>query len=141
MPNPITFFSHSTANSNIKQAWTSIASERNVLTDIPKEFEGEGLGFSPEDYFALALQNCFIATFKVIAHKSKLDFENISVKFSLMLGPGETQSTMMKEALFFVQLTGCSNQERAQRILEKTTKSCMILNSVKTNLTFEFHFL
>ena len=45
---------------------------RSLTAAIPPEFQGPGGGYSPEDFYALALLNCFMATFRVIASKSQL---------------------------------------------------------------------
>ena len=124
--------------SDISLAWISKAGKFSAPTDIPLEFEGQGNGFSPEDFYALALSNCFIATFKVFASKSKLEYETISVNLELILDLDDTQMMIMKESHFKIELKGALNKDRASRILEKTTKSCMILNSVKTKLFFNF---
>ncbi len=141
MSHRLVFHTESVSNSDIGQSWTSKAGKFQATTDIPVEFAGLGNGFSPEDYFALALSNCFIATFKVIASKSKLSFETVSVNLELILDLDENQRMIMKEAQLKVILKGAENQERALRILEKTTKSCMILNSVKTNIIFNFELI
>lgn len=133
------FFSSSLSHSSIEKSWSTKAGPFEARTDIPKMFGGQEEGFSPEDYFAFALQNCFIATFKVVAEKSRLPFETISVNVELKLGKDDSQTMIMKEAKLIIQLTGAENQERALRLLEKTSKNCMILNSVKTKLEFEFH--
>ncbi len=135
---PVKFYSHSQSSSDVGLSWSSTAGNFHAPTDIPKEFGGNENGFSPEDYFAFALQNCFIATFKVIASKSKLLYDNISVHLTLELGSDENQLMMMKAALLKVSITGSINHERTLRILDKTTKSCMIHNSVKTKIEFEF---
>jgi uncharacterized OsmC-like protein len=44
----------------------------------------------------------------------------------------------MKEFALRVAIKGASDPERTRRLLEKTSQSCMILNSVKTGKTFEF---
>lgn len=135
---PIKFHAQSISSSDVQSSWTSKASGMPVTTDIPKEFSGLGQGFSPEDYFSLALQNCFMATFKVIADKSKLQYEKLEINVTLVLDKNEEHAMVMNEAFFDIQLYGAANAERASRLLEKTSKSCMILNSVKTKLYFEF---
>ena len=132
------FISSSKSQSGIQNSWTSSASGFDVIIDIPKEFDGQGNGFSPEDIYALALQNCFIATFKVIAEKSKFEFLEIFIDLDLILDKNDNQQNVMKEAHFKIKLSGTPNKEKALRLLEKTTKSCMILNSVKTELFFNF---
>ena len=135
---PLKFYSHSHSSSDVGLSWTSNAGDFQAPTDIPKVFGGNEKGFSPEDYFALALQNCFIATFKVIASKSKLQYDNVSIHLTLELGNDENQLMIMKTAHLKISITGSLNHERTLRLLEKTAKSCMIHNSVKTKIEFDF---
>jgi uncharacterized OsmC-like protein len=110
----------------------------SVPMAIPPEFEGPGGGYSPEDIYAFALMNCFIATFKVIAEKSKLVYEGLEASGTLTVDRGDTGAPWMKDFALRVELTGAADPERARRLLEKTSQSCMILNSVKTGKSFEF---
>src|SRR3989344_2902412 len=67
-----------------------------ICCAIPPEFAGPGEGYSPEDLFAISLLNCLIATFKVYAEKSKLNFSEIKGKVDLTLDklPGQTGFAM-----------------------------------------------
>ena len=105
---------------------------------IPPEFEGPGGGLSPEDLYALALINCFVATFKVIAEKSKMSFKSLVAEGLLKVDRGEGGAPWMSAFHLQVRLTGCDSVDRAKRLLEKTSQSCLILNSVKTVKTFDF---
>ena len=85
---PMKFDVSSVADPGITQVWNSEYSPSEgdpvrVVVAVPPEFEGPGGGFSPEDFFALALANCFVATFKVIAEKSKLIFQKLDCKGTL----------------------------------------------------------
>ena len=138
MTNLMSFESTSLSASQVLKSWTSSANGQEINVDIPKEFQGLGNGFSPEDIYAFALQNCFIATFKVIAEKSRLVFEQIKIELKLVLDKDENQLMIMKDAYFNILIVGAENPEKTLRLLEKTTKACMILNSVKTTLHFSF---
>ena len=119
----------------------------NKLTDkeckpiemaIPPEFEGPGGTYSPEDLYALSLMNCYLATFKYIAEKSKLTYQEISGEAELFVDKGEEKSPWMEHVNIKIELNGCENKERALGLLEKTKAHCMIINSVKTKVNFEF---
>ncbi len=132
----------STGTSGIQTPWETQAEafEMKVPLAVPPEFGGPGSGLSPEDLYAFALANCFVATFKVIAEKSKLEFSDLSAEGELTLDRNESGVPWMKAFHLKVSLTGAKDPERALRLLEKTSQSCMILNSVKTEKTFEFIF-
>jgi len=138
---PMTFKVSSKSHSGINSLWSTEAlamPSSNIQMAIPPEFEGPGNGYSPEDLYAIALQNCFIATFKVFAEKSKLQFDTIQVESDLIVDRDEKGRPWMAKIKMQATLIGSTNTENAKRILEKTSQSCMILNSVKTEKEFTF---
>jgi len=135
---PMSFPVSASSSSGIQKRWTSEAQLQKLTLAIPPEFEGPGEGLSPEDLYALALQNCFIATFKVFAEKSRLSFEAINTEAVLQVDRDENGKPWMARFHLKVKLLGVEQKESAQRLLEKTSQGCMILNSVKTAKTFEF---
>jgi len=112
--------------------------ETPITGAIPPEFGGPGGGFSPEELYALALTNCFTATFKVIAEKSRLSYESIRVEGDLTVDLGEDKRPWMARIDLSATLEGTDDAEKAKRILEKASTSCLILNSVKTAKYFTF---
>lgn len=135
---PMNFVSQSSATEGIQASWSTSTASGELMGAIPPEFEGPGNGYSPEDFYVLALTNCFIATFKVFAEKSKLSFASLEAQGKLTLDRDEKGIPWMKHFHLNVQLKGCAENEKAQRLLQKTSQSCMVLNSVKTEKTFEF---
>ena len=141
---PMTFDVQSEAQPGIQSTWKAGPHSTNQDLDaftvaIPPEFEGPGGGYSPEDFYALALANCFIATFKVFAEKSKISFSSLVGEGKLTVDRDDKSAPWMKSFHLKVSLFGVVDPERTLRLLEKTASSCMILNSVKTEKTFEFN--
>ncbi len=135
---PMSFFADSKSSSGISTIWSTETSHGQMTAAIPPEFEGPGQGYSPEDYYVLALTNCYVATFKVFAEKSKLNYQDIIAKGHLTLDRDEKGIPWMKNFLLKVHLVGCADEEKALRIMNKVSQSCMVLNSVKTEKAFEF---
>lgn len=135
---PLTFKVAAQASSGIQSAWSAEAGTHMVAMAIPPEFEGPGDGLSPEDLYALALLNCFIATFKVVAEKSKLSYSDIKANAELTVDRDAQGRPWMAKVDIRVNLTGATDIERTQKLLQKTSESCMILNSTKTEKTFSF---
>lgn len=136
---PMKFPVSAKTEKGIVSAWTTQTGAASPLTcAIPPEFNGPGGGYSPEDFYALALANCFIATFKVFAENSKLEFKTLNVNAELEVDRNEKGFPWMARMNFKVQLDGSGNKELAQRVLEKTQKGCLVLNSVNTEKHFEF---
>jgi organic hydroperoxide reductase OsmC/OhrA len=142
---PITFKVLANGEAPVSKTWLSETPSspgtKPLGVAVPPEFDGPGGGYSPEDFYALALMNCFVATFKVIAEKSKLSFSALKAEGLLTVDRGEGGAPWMKSFHLKVSLAGVGDAERARRLLDKTSQSCMILNSVKTEKTFEFEFI
>jgi organic hydroperoxide reductase OsmC/OhrA len=137
---PMHFTVQSKAKSGIQSIWDSSTPTvpTSLELSIPPEFSGPGGGYSPEDIYAMALANCFVATFKVFAEKSKIEFGDLTASGTLTVDRNESGVPWMKAFHLKVELNGVNDSERARRLLEKTSQSCMILNSVKTEKSFEF---
>jgi organic hydroperoxide reductase OsmC/OhrA len=137
---PMIFKAKANSESGIQTSWSTEAEKFNhqIPMAIPPEFDGPGTGLSPEDLYAMALQNCFVATFKVFAEKSKLSFQSVSVDAKLEVDRDEKGRPWMARVHLKVSLKGAAQVDNARRILERASQNCMILNSVKTEKTFEF---
>ncbi len=136
---PLTFNVNAETTAGIQPLWTSTAPPAEpIKMGIPKEFDGPGGGLSPEDLYAMALQNCFVASFKVFAEKSRLTYSKLKTKGLLQVDRGEDGHPWMSKFLLTVTVEGASKVESIQRLLERTTKNCLILNSVKTQIQFQF---
>lgn len=96
---------------------------------IPAEFGGGFDGPAPENYYAIALTNCFVATFKTMAANSGLEFEEITADGRLKLRPDDGSTAVDSFELdvdLYVEPPGA----RAERVLERTRDYCFILDSV-----------
>ena len=133
---PISFTAKAHSKSGIQSSWFMESQNLEVQCAIPPEFEGPGGALSPEDLFAQALTNCFLATFKVYAEKSRVQFARISVTSELIVDLDENKKPIMKKCVLNVEISGCENEVRTRAIAERAFASGFILNSVKTELQF-----
>lgn len=131
---PVQFHAHAKSEVGINSNWSIESVGREVVCAIPPEFDGPGTGLSPEDLFAQALTNCFVATFKVYAEKSKLAFTTVEVKSLLLVDLGESGKPVMSSCRLDVHIDGCERPDRIRTIAQKAFESGFILNSVKTKL-------
>lgn len=137
---PIEFQSEAQALPGINSNWTLKSQKFNLSCAIPCEFDGPGNALSPEDLFAQALTNCFVATFKVYAEKSHLEFETLTCRGFLIVDLDENKRPCMKTFKLMAEIKNPSSAEKAKLLCEKAFKSGFILNSVKTDLHFELIF-
>lgn len=136
-----TFAVESMGASGITSSWINRLKNKScddIVMAIPPEFDGPGGTYSPEDLYALSLMNCYLATFKYIAEKSKLQFAHIEGEALLNVAKGDRPALWMESLAIKIKLSGCANKERALALMEKTKSQCMIINSVQTKVSFEF---
>jgi len=95
---PLSFFASASSASGIQTLWDIESGGHALRCSIPPEFEGPGGAMSPEDLFAQALTNCFLATFKVYVEKSKLGFSEINAQTELIVDLDEKKRPVMNEA-------------------------------------------
>jgi len=103
---------------------------------ITPEFGGEFDGPAPENYYAVALTNCFVATLKVMAANSDQSFETVVADGTLKLRPDEGD-TVVDSFELDVDLHVAEASRKAEVILERTREYCFILDSVDFPVTVE----
>jgi organic hydroperoxide reductase OsmC/OhrA len=138
---PISFFGSGVATPGIQNHWGVKASNFDLTCSVPKEFEGSGEAPSPEDFYLLSLQNCFIATFKVYAAYSKLNYDRLTVISELIVDKDDSQRPVMKAVKLKIEISNSSNQKKAELLVQKTLENGFILQSVKTQLITEISYV
>ena len=133
---PLYFDVTSKAQPGIQNPWTAGTAEAQTQLAVPSSFAGPGGALSPEDLYALALTNCFVGTFKVIAENSKFSFEALQVNARLTMEPDESKKPVMKKIDMQIQITEPSSTDKAELLVRKTMQGGFILNSVKTEITY-----
>lgn len=137
---PISFHGSSEATAGIQSEWKVNSSSFSATCCVPKEFEGSGSAFSPEDFFLLSLQNCFVATFKVYAEYSRLSFENLNISGELIVDKNEIQKPVMKALKLRIEISNPSDKKKADLLVKKTLENGFILQSVKTEILTEIFY-
>jgi len=92
--------------------------------------------WSPEHLFTAAVNSCFMTTFLAIAENSRLDFVGFTCSAKGKLEQ-ENGRFLMTEILLEPVLTIAneSDIEKAERILQKSEKACLISNSIHSKIS------
>lgn len=108
--------------------WTT-ESRGRFEVGIPPEFGGEFDGPAPENYYAVALTNCFVATFAVMAENSGVEFHEIEADGTLKLRPADG-TTAVDGFELDVTLYAAADDRKTELLLERARDHCFILDSV-----------
>lgn len=138
---PMIFKSESQSPAGMQTTWKTHVSSGELSAAIPPEFRGPGGGYSPEDFYVFAVVNCFVATFKVLAQNSKIDFQKLDCEAHLTVDKNERGQPEFKSVHIKAKLSQPTEPEKAKRLLEKTSSSCLVANSLKIEKTFELEVI
>ena len=102
--------------------------------EIPSELDGDFESPAPENYYSVALTNCFVATFKVIADNSDVSFEEFRADGTLRLRP-DGKTTVVDSFELDVELHTDVAERQTKVLLERTEGKRFILSSVDFPVT------
>ena len=102
--------------------------------DAPPEFKGHDGAWTPEHLFVASVNSCFMTTFLAIAENSKLDIVRFKAAATGKLEKTNGRGFVMTEIILHPQLViaDARDFDRANRILDKAEKHCLISNSIKS---------
>jgi uncharacterized OsmC-like protein len=104
----------------------------------PPEFGGEPGVWTPEYFLLAAVGSCFIETFKAIARASKLEFQGIEVRVDGMIEKDAGGLRFTKVSIYPALIVyHDESHELAKRVLSKTERSCLVVRSLSSQITFE----
>jgi peroxiredoxin-like protein len=104
----------------------------------PVEFDGPGDLWSPETLLLAAVADCFVLSFRVIAHNSKLAWTDLACGAQGVLDRADG-ALRFTEIHLHAALTLPPGQrlDRAERLLQRAEKSCLVSNSLATPIHLE----
>lgn len=104
----------------------------------PPEFHGQPGHWTPEHFFVSAAASCYLSTFSGGAEVSGLKFVSLELEAEGFLGKDEG-GWRFTEVVLRPHLTIASedDRERADRLLQKAGKSCLVARSLNCRVTLE----
>jgi organic hydroperoxide reductase OsmC/OhrA len=104
---------------------------RVIETNAPKEFDGPGNQWSPEQLLTAAVADCFLLSFRAVATASKYKWLRVELRTEGKLDriDGKTRFTHFTNHAKLHVPVG-SDVERAKNLLEKAEAICIISNSL-----------
>lgn len=104
----------------------------------PIDYGGPGDAWSPEHLLLAAVHSCLLLTFRAFAKMSQLPFQSLGVDTSGTVDKhdGVTRFTeiVMRARL---DVPPGTSVERAQRVLERSEKACLVSASLSTPIRLE----
>jgi peroxiredoxin-like protein len=112
----------------------------NIASAAPAEFGGPGDQWSPETLLLAAVADCFVLSFRAVATASKFEWASLVCDTQGTLDRQDkiTRFTEIHNKVT-LQVAAGANEQRAQSLLEKAEKICLISNSLNAQVHLECH--
>jgi len=111
--------------------------DQQIEVATPPQFPSGVAGiWSPEHYYTAAVVSCFMTTFLAIAELSKLSFISFECDSKGVLSKDENNRYLMSKVILLPHLIIEKEEDadKAERILQKAEKACLITNSIKSEV-------
>jgi len=110
----------------------------SITFSAPPEFQGEAGQWTPEHLFLASVAACFVSTFSGMAQFSKFEFLSLGVEVEGILRKEEegwrfTQLNLRPR----LKIGEEKDRDRANRMLEKAEKTCLIVRSINSKMILE----
>ena len=112
--------------------------DKTIECATPPEFaNGVANIWSPEHFYAAAINSCFMTTFLAIAENFKIEFESFDCKTIIKLEIVDRKYIISEAEIHpIVKLVNPEKDtEKALRVIQKTKENCLVTNSMKTVIT------
>lgn len=92
--------------------------------------------WSPEHFYAAAINSCFMTTFLAVSENSKVDFESFECKTEIKLEVVDRKYLITQANISpTIKLINLEHTNRMLRVVQKTKENCLVTNSMKTEVT------
>jgi peroxiredoxin-like protein len=134
---------HYEAESSARQegpVWLSSPGLETLESASPAQFGGPGDRWSPETLLVAAAADCFILTFRAVARASSLDWSELRCEAEGVLDRVEKSTRFTGIRLrAYLRVPAGTDPEKANRLLEKAERGCLISSSLVCPVELEPH--
>ncbi|MEX1664779.1 OsmC family protein [Zhongshania arctica] len=121
---------------------TSAAHLPTIEVAPPRQFDGPGDKWSPEELLLAAAANCFVLSFRTVASIAKLEWQTIQCTTEGVLDKVE-RTMQFTEIVTRVVLTveHEDSRSKAEKLLEKAEQICIVSNSLTATKHLEIEII
>ena len=110
----------------------------DIQSTPPPEFNGPPGNWSPETLFVAAIADCYILSFRAVASASKLDWSEIDCDaVGVLEKTAEGLWFTVIELAVKLRLPAGGDVARAERLLEKAEKACLVSKSLRSEVRLQ----
>ena len=116
---------------NLRTRCTHLESGTEILTDAPKDNQGNGEAFSPTDLVATALGSCIVTTMGIKCRQMGISIDGTKVEVKKIMAAEPRRIAQINVILHMPQQP---YTDKDRKILEQTALACPVAISLSENL-------
>jgi peroxiredoxin-like protein len=121
-----------------KKGTMTVTGKPSVEVATPPEFKGHEGIWSPEDLFVASVNSCIMTTFLAFADRAGLGFEKFESEAEGLLEFVDGRFLFTKIVIRpRVTLRSEEDKGKAEEILHKAERNCLVSNSIRTEIVLE----
>jgi uncharacterized OsmC-like protein len=128
-------------NGNLRTLCTHIESGNEIITDAPKDNQGNGEAFSPTDLTATSLAACMLTVMGIKARDMEIDLKGTKAEVTKVMIPDPRRIGTIIIKIYFSAIAQLQD-EKNRDILRRTALTCPVYHSlhpdINKNVTFVF---
>ena len=123
---------------NLKTRSTHLASGKSIITDAPKDNNGDGSAFSPTYLVATSLGTCMLTIIGIKARVRGLDIQETKISVSKEMGDNPRR---IKKISIVINLRRNNLSPEDIKILERAALACPVAFSLHPDIDQEVEFI
>lgn len=110
----------------------------DIHSTPPPEFKGPPGNWSPETLFVAAVADCYILSFRAVANAARLEWSEIDCEAVGVLDRTDEGLWFTRiELQVSLRIPAGVEPERAERLLEKAERSCLVSKSLRSEVSLQ----
>ena len=125
-------------NGALRTTCTHLQSGQSIITDAPTDNNGRGEAFSPTDLVATALATCMITVMGIKANVNNWNIDGAELDVTKLMA---SEPRRISEVHVVVKMPAGNFDEKTQKILENTARTCPVAMSLHPDIKQIINFV
>lgn len=111
----------------------------DITVSVPKEFDGPGIGSSPEELLISSSNNCYMITLAAMLSNRKIEVEKLEVESEGIVDSVDGKlkfKQIIHRPAFYIGTTAEVTEEKLKELAIRAEKACFISQTLNCSIQF-----
>jgi len=127
-------------NGGLRTHCTHIESGNQIVTDAPKDNQGNGEAFSPTDLTATSLAACMLTVMGIKARDMQIDLKDTKAEVTKVMMADPRRIGAIHIKIYFPDIEALQD-EKNREILRRTALTCPVYHSLHPDIDKQVAFI